>query len=62
MPQDEPDYRLVLRPLRSGVPAPIRLRRALKCLLRAFGFRCVWGPEPVTELPPPAQEDDAHGE
>jgi hypothetical protein len=36
-----PDYHLVLRPLRSDVPAVIRLRKALKMLLRDFGLRCV---------------------
>jgi hypothetical protein len=40
-PPTEPDVRVTLRPLKSGVPADVRLRRALKCLLRAFGFRCL---------------------
>ncbi len=39
--RESPDYRLVLRPLRSGTPAPVRLRRALKALLRCFGLKCL---------------------
>lgn len=37
-------YVVELRPLATGVgraPAIVRLRRALKCLLRAYGLRCV---------------------
>ena len=34
-------YVVTLRPLRSSVPAEIRLRRALKALLRTHGLRCV---------------------
>jgi hypothetical protein len=35
-------YHLVLEALPDGgAPAAVRLRRALKCLLRAFGLRCV---------------------
>jgi hypothetical protein len=33
-------YRLELEALADDVPAAVRLRRALKCLLRAFGLRC----------------------
>jgi hypothetical protein len=42
-PPDPPpdDVRITLRPLPSGVPAHVRIRRALKCLLRAFGLRNV---------------------
>jgi hypothetical protein len=39
---ERPTYRLTLRaepPGHDGAPATIRLRRLLKCLLRAFGFR-----------------------
>jgi hypothetical protein len=41
-----PTYHLTLRDAGSpgeGHPAPVdvRLRRALKCLLRSFGLRCV---------------------
>lgn len=32
--------RLTLRPLSSPVPSSVRLRRALKTLLRAFRLRC----------------------
>jgi hypothetical protein len=42
--EQRPTYRLTLRaepPGHDGAPATIRLRRLLKCLLRAFGFRCV---------------------
>ena len=35
------EYTLVLRPLKSDVPPIIRLRRALKALLRSYGLRCV---------------------
>jgi hypothetical protein len=38
-------YRLELEAKPSGVPADVRLRRALKVLLRAFGLRCVWARE-----------------
>ena len=41
------DYVLVLRPLASDVPAAVRLRRALKILLRVFRLRVV----DVRELP-----------
>ena len=45
-PPSNPDstdvlYTLVLRPLKSDVPPIIRLRRALKALLRSYGLRCV---------------------
>ena len=33
-------YRLVLRAIPDPVPPIIRLRSALKTLLRAFGLRC----------------------
>jgi hypothetical protein len=35
------DVKLTLRPLSGTVPASVRLRRALKTLLRAFGLRCL---------------------
>lgn len=38
---EQPDYRLVLRPLRREEPPVIRLRRLLKTALRAFGLKCV---------------------
>ena len=34
-------YTLVLRPLKSDIPPIIRLRRALKALLRSYDLRCV---------------------
>jgi hypothetical protein len=36
-----PDVRLTLRPLPSDVPVDVRLRKALKGLLRAHGFKCL---------------------
>lgn len=34
-------YRLIIEAVpRNGVPATTRLKAALKCLLRSFGFRC----------------------
>jgi hypothetical protein len=40
----------LLRPLPGwgGVPASVRMRRALKCLLRGFGIRC----EAMRDAPP----------
>jgi hypothetical protein len=38
---DETTYTLVLKPLADEVPAIVRLRRALKCLLRSYGLRCL---------------------
>jgi hypothetical protein len=34
-------YRLTLRVLTDDVPAAVRMRRALKCLLRSFRLRCL---------------------
>jgi hypothetical protein len=36
------DTLLVLRPLADPAPPAVRLRRALKTLLRAYGLRCTW--------------------
>jgi hypothetical protein len=36
-----PTFRLVLRSLPSKGPVEVRLRRALKCLQRAFGLKCI---------------------
>jgi hypothetical protein len=36
----DPKYRLTLRALPGKVPVANRLRRLLKTLLRAYGFRC----------------------
>jgi hypothetical protein len=49
----QPHYRLTLRPLPSAYPPVIRLRRALKWLLRSFGLECV----DVREVSPPAKGD-----
>ena len=38
---DDDDWLLTLRPMPDPVPATVRLRRALKTLLRAFKLRCV---------------------
>lgn len=46
-PDDTTDFLLRLRPLPSSIPAAVRLRRALKCLLRSFTLRCVL----IAELP-----------
>jgi hypothetical protein len=45
-------FELVVRALPGGGPVEARLRRALKVLLRAFGFRC----ERAVELPPAMKE------
>jgi len=37
----KPTFNLTLQAEPSGVPAIVRLRRALKVLKRAFGLRCV---------------------
>jgi hypothetical protein len=37
----EPRFRLTVRPERSSVPVEVRLRRAIKTLLRAFHLRVV---------------------
>lgn len=39
---------LTLRPLPDDVPAAVRMRRALKCLLRSFRLKCerISGKEP----------------
>ena len=48
LPQAPPTgYLLTLSPLPSSVPTPIRLRQALKLLLRAFNFRCL----SIAEIP-----------
>jgi hypothetical protein len=47
----DPDYHLVLRPLPCAVPAVVRVRKALKTLLRAFGLKCVRIEEKLAEGP-----------
>jgi hypothetical protein len=51
-------FELVVRALPGGGPVEARLRRALKVLLRAFGFRC----ERAVELPPAAGGGGSHEE
>jgi hypothetical protein len=34
-------FTLTLQPLKSDIPATVRIRAALKTLLRAYGLRCV---------------------
>jgi hypothetical protein len=57
----DPDIVIRLRPGRSSVPVDVRLRRALKVLLRSFGLRAT----SVQELPvvdtPAAVTDAADG-
>jgi hypothetical protein len=50
-------YRLELEALADDVPAAVRLRRALKCLLRGFRLRCRVVAEVTPRRPPPG--DDA---
>jgi hypothetical protein len=40
-PDGKPRYHLVVEALPDVVPAAVRLRRALKCLLRSFGLKCI---------------------
>ena len=49
-------YRLTLRalPEEGAAPDPIRLRHALKCLLRSWGLRC----ELIEALPEGTPADD----
>jgi hypothetical protein len=48
-----PRYRLVLEALPSEIPEAVRLRSALKTLLRAFGLRCLSHEELPEDAPPP---------
>ncbi len=41
MPREPAEFLVRLRALPDRVPGPVRLRRALKCLLRSFGLRAV---------------------
>jgi hypothetical protein len=45
---------LVLEPLEHDVPPEVRLRMALKTLLRQYFFRCV----KVENTPPPPEPDE----
>jgi hypothetical protein len=46
-------YRLELEALADAVPAAVRLRRALKCLLRGFRLRCRAVADVTPRRPPP---------
>ncbi len=50
----EERYILILRPLTDDVPVAVRLRRALKFLLRCFGLRCVR----IETIPPVAMKEE----
>ena len=50
----EPDYRITLRPAPGhATPGIVRLRKALKCLLRSYGLRCIY----IAASDPPAVTD-----
>jgi hypothetical protein len=64
MTHKPPEFLLSLRAEGAGPPGIIRLRRALKCLLRSCGLRCVRveildGPEVAEggEVPPETNVD-----
>jgi hypothetical protein len=44
-------YRLQLEAARDNAPPQIRLRAALKCLLRTFGLRCRSVEALITQMP-----------
>jgi hypothetical protein len=46
-----PDIRLVLRPLPDSVPGTVRVRRALKTLLRCYRLKAVEVVEVPARLP-----------
>lgn len=52
----QPEYLIRLRGLPDQVPAPIRLRRAVKCLLRSFGFRALSIEPAIVEPAAPASD------
>lgn len=56
-------YRLELRALPGGVPAVLRLRQALKCLLRSYRLRCtsITSPAQPTDIEPSAALDSPTG-
>jgi hypothetical protein len=53
----QPLFHLTLRPLPDRTPATVRLRRLLKILLRAYGFR-VLGLRQVVPDGPAAEDED----
>ena len=54
-PSERPTYRITLEARQGGSPAAVRLRMALKCLLRSFGLVCRECVE-VKPAEPPAEE------
>jgi hypothetical protein len=66
-PERPQAVRLTLRPLARDAPPVIRMRAALKVLLRAFGLRCTgieWLGGPAVEevpIPAPTMTQDATG-
>jgi hypothetical protein len=48
-------YLITLAPVGDGPPAEVRVRRALKCLLRSFGLRCT-----AVRLADPDASTDKH--
>lgn len=42
-------FTITLEAARGSIPAPARLKRLLKALLRGFGFRCVAVTQATTE-------------
>lgn len=52
LPNPEPVFRIELQSLPSSIPVAIRLRMALKTLLRAYRFRAV-KVEPLPDGPEP---------
>jgi hypothetical protein len=58
----QPIYTIDLTPEPSDVPAIIRLRKALKCLLRSLGLRCLRIVEQETSatIAPPKDPNHDH--
>jgi hypothetical protein len=49
---DDPYIRITFRPLKSGYPVPVRVRRMVKAALRSQQLRCVAIEEVAAELVP----------
>ena len=57
-PEIRPIYTVVLRPEGAGPPPVMRLKRLLKCALRAFGLRAIAvSQEDGNTLPLPTDTD-----
>jgi hypothetical protein len=54
-------YRLTVEALPGDVPAPVRLKRLLKGVLRGYGFRCLEAREVPSGPPPPGLAAPAGG-